>query len=62
MPTTDPSMGRRAGQGLGQTERRGLPLLDGKVVDLKGPYRAMQFKAALRDTSRTAHPSDPVNL
>ncbi|MFI5510976.1 DUF4185 domain-containing protein [Mycobacterium sp. NPDC051804] len=26
------------------------------------PYRAMQFKAALRDTTRTADPSDPINL
>ena len=26
------------------------------------PYRAMQFKAALRDTTKTAEPSDPINL
>ncbi len=26
------------------------------------PYRAMQFKAALRDTTKTADPSDPINL
>jgi hypothetical protein len=26
------------------------------------PYRAMQFKAALRDTTRTVEPPDPVNL
>ncbi|MET0758674.1 MAG: hypothetical protein ABWY39_12295, partial [Mycobacterium sp.] len=27
------------------------------------PYRAMQFKAALRDTTKTVHPpEDPVNL
>jgi hypothetical protein len=26
------------------------------------PYRAMQFKAAPRDTSKTVHPSDPVSL
>ena len=26
------------------------------------PYRAMQFKAALRDTTKTVHPPDPINL
>jgi hypothetical protein len=26
------------------------------------PYRAMQFKAALRDSTKTAEPSDPINL
>jgi Domain of unknown function (DUF4185) len=26
------------------------------------PYRAMQFKAALKDTTKTVHPPDPVNL
>lgn len=26
------------------------------------PYRAMQFKAALRDTTKTAEPPDPINL
>jgi hypothetical protein len=26
------------------------------------PYRAMQFKAALKDTPKTAAPPDPVNL
>ena len=26
------------------------------------PYRAMQFKAALRDTSRTVPQDDPINL
>jgi hypothetical protein len=37
MPTTDASMGGRTGQGWGGTERDRIPLLDGKVVDLKGP-------------------------
>jgi Domain of unknown function (DUF4185) len=26
------------------------------------PYRAMQFKAALKDTTKTVHPPDPINL
>ena len=26
------------------------------------PYRAMQFKAGLRDTTKTPDPSDPVNM
>jgi Domain of unknown function (DUF4185) len=26
------------------------------------PYRAMQFKAALKDTTKTPEPSDPINL
>jgi D-arabinan endo alpha-(1,5)-arabinofuranosidase len=26
------------------------------------PYRAMQFKAALRDTTKTTRPPDPINL
>jgi Domain of unknown function (DUF4185) len=26
------------------------------------PYRAMQFKAALRDTTKSVHPTDPINL
>jgi hypothetical protein len=26
------------------------------------PYRAMQFKAALKDTTKTVHPGDPINL
>jgi hypothetical protein len=26
------------------------------------PYRAMQFRAGLRDTTKTADPSDPINL
>ena len=26
------------------------------------PYRAMQFKAALKDTTKTAEPPDPINL
>jgi hypothetical protein len=26
------------------------------------PYRAMQFKAALKDTTKTVHPADPINL
>jgi hypothetical protein len=26
------------------------------------PYRAMQFKAALKDTTKTGHPPEPINL
>ena len=26
------------------------------------PYRAMQFKAALKDTTKTVPPPDPINL
>ena len=26
------------------------------------PYRAMQFKATLKDTTKTVHPPDPINL
>ena len=26
------------------------------------PYRAMQFKTALRDTTKTTRPPDPINL
>jgi hypothetical protein len=31
-------------------------------TDVGWPYRAMQFKAALRDTTKTVHPTDPINL
>ena len=30
-------------------------------TDAGWPYRAMQFKAALRDTAKTVKPSDPIN-
>jgi hypothetical protein len=33
----EPSVGRRAGVGLQPAERAGVPLLNGKVVDLTGP-------------------------
>src|SRR4029079_15005603 len=31
-------------------------------TDVGWPYRAMQFKAALRDTTKTVAPPDPINL
>jgi hypothetical protein len=31
-------------------------------TDIGWPYRAMQFKAALRDTTKTVPPPDPINL
>jgi hypothetical protein len=31
-------------------------------TDVGWPYRAMQFKAALKDTTKTVHPPDPINL
>jgi Domain of unknown function (DUF4185) len=31
-------------------------------TDVGWPYRVMQFKAALRDTTKTARPPDPINL
>jgi len=31
-------------------------------TDVGWPYRAMQFKAALRDTTKTVRPLDPINL
>ena len=52
-------------------------MLPGSRFDIKGgvglvvsqwhttdgwPYRAMQFKAALKDTTKTVPPADPINL
>jgi hypothetical protein len=31
-------------------------------TDTGWPYRAMQFKAQLRDTSQAPQPTDPINL
>jgi len=31
-------------------------------TDVGWPYRAMQFKGALRDTTKTVRPPDPINL
>lgn len=31
-------------------------------IDAGWPYRAMQFKAGLKDTTETVHPPDPINL
>ncbi len=52
-------------------------VLSGSRLDIKGgvglavsqwhttdgwPYRARQFKAALKDTTKTVPPADPINL
>jgi hypothetical protein len=70
MPRLGSAIGRRAGQGLRTGDRAiaAVSLLNGKVVvsqwntDLGWPYRAMQFNAALKDTTKTVHPPDPINL
>src|SRR5262245_43250679 len=54
MSSPDPSIGSRAGQGLGAVQRPAVPMLNGKVVDVTGPRLTERWGVTSTDLGASA--------